>query len=182
MFYFCSVKTDAEMTERHARVLAELAELCLASARDLAARQAVAEDPADAAVLASALHKVGRSARQCLALEARLVRDAQRALREDRDDAAKQRTVQTQVRRAKVKSALNQLVWNEYEGDEAEAWEMAVGESLDDEELVDSFTTEALDAQVERIRKSIGLGKPEPAEETAAPDPVLADDYWNSSA
>ena len=182
MFYLCSVKTDAEMTERHARALAELAELCLASARDLAARQAVAEDPADAAVLASALHKVGRSARQCLALEARLVRDAQRALREDRDDAAKQRTVQTQVRRAKVKSALNQLVWNEYEGDEAEAWEMAVGESLDDEELVDSFTTEPLDAQVERIRKSIGLGKPAPAPEPSRVPPPIDDECWRSSA
>ena len=178
MFYFCSVNTDVEMTERHARALAELAELCLASARDLAAKQLATEDPGETAVLAGALHKVGRSSRQCLALEAKLVRDAQRALREDRDDAAKQRTVQTQVRRAKVKSALNQLVWNEYEGDEAEAWEMAVGESLDDEELVDSFTTEPLDAQVERIRKSIGLGKPEPAEETAAPDP----NHLNSSA
>ena len=55
---------------------------------------------------------------------------------------------------------------------------MAVGESLDDEELIDSFTTEALDAQVERIRKSIGLGKPAPAEDAAAPDP----NHWNSSA
>ena len=158
------------MTQRHAAVLAELAELCLASARDLAAKQLATEDPGETAVLASALHKVGRSSRQCLALEARLVRDAQRALREDRDDAAKQRTVQTQVRRAKVKSALNQLVWNEYEGDEAEAWEMAVGESLDDEELVDSFTTEPLDAQVERIRKSIGLGKAAPAEDAPIDD------------
>ena len=170
------------MTERHARVLAELAELCLASARDLAAKQLATEDPTETAVLASALHKVGRSARQCLALEARLVRDAQRALREDRDDAAKQRTVQTKVRRAKVRGALNQLVWDEYEDDEAEALELVISGRLDAEELADSFTTEPLDAQVERIRKSIGLGKPEPPPEPDRVPPPIDDECWRSSA
>ena len=48
--------------------------------------------------------------------------------------------------------------------------------------LLSLFFCAVVHAQVERIRKSIGLGKPAPAEETAAPDPVLADDYWNSSA
>ena len=178
MFYVCSVTDAAEMTERHARGLAELAEFLLASARDLAARQAAAEEPADAGVLADALHKVGRSYRQTLALEAKLRRDHVRAQRETRDDAQKQRTLQTQQRRARVRSALNQLIWDEYEGDEAEALEDVVGERLDDEELADSFTTEALDAQVERIRKSIGLGKQAPAETPKPP----ADDGWRSSA
>ncbi len=183
------VQNEADMTQRHAAILAEVAEICLESVRDLAVRQKDADDPEQAALLAGALHKVSRSLRQTLALEARLVREAQRALREDRDDAVKQRTFQTQVRRAKVKSALNQLVWNEYEGDEAEAWEMAVGECLDDEELVDSFTTEPLDTQVERIRKSIGLGEPEPPppapEPAPGPDrvpPPIDDDCWRSSA
>ena len=186
MFYFCSVQLDAEMTERHARALAELAELCLASARDLAARQAAAEDPADAAVLAAALHKVGRSVRQCLALEARLLRERQRVERETRDDAAKQRSLQTTRRRAQVQSALNQLIWNEYENPEAEALEMVVDDRLDAEELTDSFTAEPLAAQVERIRKSIGLDvEPPPASPAPEPDrvpPPIDDDHWRSSA
>ena len=181
MFYVCSVTDAAEMTERHARVLAELAELCLVSARDLAAKQLATEDPADSASLASALHKVGRSARQCLALEARLLREGKLADRETRDDAQRQRTFQTQKRRAQVQSALGQLIWDEYDRPEAEALEMVVDDRLDAEELADAFTTEPLEAQVERIRKSIGLTQAAPETEPP-PDPIRSDDDWHSSA
>ena len=183
MFLLCShspVDTPDDMTERHAQGLRRLAELSLTAAEALHERVMAAPTAKEAADWGLAFQRVCRNYRQSIALEAKLVRERQRALREDRDDAAKQRTFQTRVRRAKVRSALNQLVWNEYEGDEAEALEMVVGERLDDEELADSFTTEPLDAQIERIRKSIGLGKAAAPE--TPPDPVLSADYWESSA
>ena len=149
------------MTEVNARGLARLAQICLAQAE--------------------AFQRASRSYRQTVALQEKLLREAKRAERETRDDAQKQRSLQTHTRRAKVQSALNQLIWNEYENPEAEALEMVVDDRLDDEQLADTFTTEPLEAQVERIRKSIGLTQAEPEAEPP-PNSILPDDDWHSSA
>src|SRR5690606_37670309 len=75
--------TPAEaMTERHARILGRLAEIGMALVEDLASAALAAEAPAEKATLASACHKLSRSVRQSLALEARFTRDAERARHE----------------------------------------------------------------------------------------------------
>ena len=60
------------MHERHARLLGRLAELGMALAEDLHARARAADTPQEAETLASGFHKLSRSVRQSLALEARL--------------------------------------------------------------------------------------------------------------
>ena len=106
---------------------------------------------------------------------------------EAREDAAKQRKDTVKHRRAQVETTLGRLIWDEYEQDEAEALEGVLSERLDAEELAGSFLEEPLDAQIERIRLSIGLVavEPDPAEEAppAPPQDSLSDDdYWRSSA
>ncbi|MDB5419796.1 MAG: hypothetical protein JWP50_3215, partial [Phenylobacterium sp.] len=125
----------AEMTERHGRILAELAELGLGSARDLQQRQLAAETPKDAAVLASALHRISRSVRQCLALEARLERDARRQEIEDRDDVRAETERRVGKRRDRIKAAVERLVWTEYEDSEANVLVDDLDMLLDQEEL-----------------------------------------------
>ena len=178
------VDTEADMSERHARGLARLAEVCLAQAEALHERVLTADDAKDAADWGLAFQRAARSYRQTIALEARLVRERRLADREIRDDAAKQRSAQIHKRRAQVQSALNQLIWTEYDRPEAEALEMVVDDRLDAEELADAFTTEPLEAQVERIRKSIGLApEPQPpAPEPTRVPPPIDDDCWRSSA
>ena len=182
--------------------LAELATLCLASARDLAARQLACDDAEAAARLAQALHHMGRSLRQTAALRARLARDLIRGVREDRINAAKQRDAQALVRRAQVEAPLRRLIWNEYEDSDAKAFDEALENRLDEEVLADTFTAEPLQAQIARIKALIRLSDPIPppapsaergrrpegpqgasAALSAAKDSeVLSDDYWRSSA
>lgn len=66
----------ADMTERHRQALTELAELGLSLARKLHAQAETVEDVEQAAELSLAFHRVSRSVRQTVALEAKLERDA----------------------------------------------------------------------------------------------------------
>lgn len=79
------------MTERHARILARLAELGVALAERVCEDALAAEDPEQRARLAKAFHSVSRSVRQNLALEARLVREQARA--EDEASRARARAL-----------------------------------------------------------------------------------------
>ena len=74
MFYFCSMASDADMTESDNRLLGGLAELSLAMARDLHAAVAATRDPRDLVRLVGAFAKVGRCLRLAVALRARLAR------------------------------------------------------------------------------------------------------------
>src|SRR5688500_13108755 len=65
------------MTERHRQALTELAELGLSLARKIHAQAETVEDVEQAAELSLAFHRVSRSVRQTVALEAKLERDAQ---------------------------------------------------------------------------------------------------------
>lgn len=65
---------EADMTERHGRLLAGLGELSLAMAGDLQAAARATSDAAEMVRLAGAFAKVGRCLRLTVALEARLAR------------------------------------------------------------------------------------------------------------
>ena len=171
--------TDAaDMTERFARGLAEFSELCLASARDLLARQLAAEEATEAAACAGALHKVGRSLRQAMALEAKLRRDQAAAGREAVVRTAEADQKRRRHRRAQVEAALARLIWTEGE-DAGEALETELSDLLDEEILADSFGDEPLDAHIARLCARLGVN-PGPAPFAAAPP--LASPPWQSSA
>lgn len=130
-------------------MLGELAELGLMLARDLAVQARAAEDTEDKVALTTAFQKTSRTVRLKLALDFKLEREVARAAREvemqARDDQAaahseaqisSERPIRAltnptpqQQQKARVRSVLNRLLWNESEGDR-EAFEI-LAEDLD---------------------------------------------------
>ena len=118
----------AEMAERHGRILARLTELGLSLAEKLHARAMAAEEPKEAADLGLAFHRISRSLRQTLALEAKLVRDAQAAERETLRDEAARRELLREIaprdprriarRKDEVRDAVHRVIWDEVEDDD----------------------------------------------------------------
>jgi hypothetical protein len=88
------VSDPTAMTERHAAILARLAEVGERLAMKHAERALAADDLDVEAKATVAFHRAARSVRQCLALEAKLIRDAARA---DRDDAQREATAQREA-------------------------------------------------------------------------------------
>ena len=97
---FMVIATD--IAERHAQVLAELAELGLGVARRLAELALTAETPKEAADLGVAFHRVSRSVRQTLALDAKLARDHLRLGAEVREEAQADRRVRLERRKGQI--------------------------------------------------------------------------------
>ena len=130
------METAADMHERHARLLGRLAELGMALAEDLHARARAADTPQEAETLASGFHKLSRSVRQSLALEARLRRDAERVRREEEaktEAAAEKPAIR---RRAEAKARLDRLIWTEAEYDDtARFWDEGARRLLADAEF-----------------------------------------------
>jgi hypothetical protein len=146
------------MDERHSRVLAELSELGLSLARDLHARALAAEDLSEAAGLSLAFHRISRSVRQSLALEARLVRERERRADAERAQAAEGTSALRHARKARVRAAVERLVWTETEDeDEAERLIEDLGNLLDEEALAPAFLEGSVEVQIERIRRALGL-------------------------
>lgn len=177
-----------EMTERHAAALAEFAEICLVSARDLGARQLAAEgasEAAEAAEAASALHKVGRSLRQSMALEAKFRRDLEQGVRDAEDRVLQTEQRRRMHRRAQLEAAFERLNWTEgfdYDADE-------LSDVLDVDILAETFGQDPLDRHIIRLCKRLGLADPERlhrqeagASEEARPPPPIEDDGRRSSA
>jgi hypothetical protein len=118
---FLFVSDPAAMTDRHAAILARLAEVGERLAMKHAERALAADDPEVEARATIAFHRAARSVRQCLALEAKLFRDAARA---DRDDARRKATAQREAlsvsdhwrsirRRREVKEIVSHIIETE---------------------------------------------------------------------
>lgn len=179
MFTKCSVTDAADMTERHRRMLAEFAELCLGSARDLHARQMAAEDGAEAAALAGALHKVGRSLRQSMALEAKLQRDQDTAGRAAVAGVGRAEEDRRERRRAQVEAVVERLIWTEAETpDIAKSLVSNLSDLLDAESLADEFGHEPHGTHVARLLDTLGVTLGEIGRAQAA----FLDPGWRSSA
>ena len=173
----------SEMTDRHAAALAEFADLCLQSARDLAARQLAADDASEAAELASALHKVGRSLRQSMALEAKLRRDQEQGVRDTEARTAQVEQQRRKRRREAVEKAVEYMIWDEAEDDGHDLIERLEA-VLDMDMQFETFGDEPLEAQIAHLRDRMGLGTLFPRQPDNGPVPPRdqADDYWRSSA
>jgi predicted nucleic acid-binding protein len=160
-----------EMSERHARLLARLGERGVDLACAAFDRAMAADDAEVAARYMGAFHRLSRSARQTLALEAKLLRDRQRADREDRDAAAQEHSHRVERRKAQVKAAVERLIWTETEDDEAEQLIDDLDALLKAESLRDAFTAEPLDAHIAKLCRELGLAEP-----PADPPPLGASD------
>jgi hypothetical protein len=152
------------MQDQQNAILGELAQLGLSSARDLHARQLAAETPEQASRLAFALHRISRSLRQTLALQARLERDAQRAEREDAAEVVELDKRRFEKRKAQVKAAVESLIWTEAESPEAyETFSLELEDLLAIEtQDAEAFEDEPVDDQIARLCSRIGLQIPPP--------------------
>jgi hypothetical protein len=152
----------AEMAERHQAVLTELSALGLDLARVLHERALAAETPEETAALAGAFHRISRSVRQTLALEARLKRDLKRQDRDDLAETERQQTSLIRTRKAQVRAAVERLVWTEAEPDEAEDLLSDLDERLAEEALYPGFACDPVEAHIERLTTDLGLPDPPP--------------------
>jgi hypothetical protein len=171
------MSTPVTMHERHAAILARLADLGEQLAAKHAQRALEADDPEIEARATTAYHRAARSVRQCLALEAKLVRDAARAEREDRDHAQRQASAQRDRRRVHARTAVARLIWTESEDDlEAERLESELDDLLDLDRFAEGLDDETAEALIARLCRDLGLTAPPPAELSPAdrtPPPEL---------
>lgn len=165
-----------EMTARHARGLAELSELGLSLARDLHGCALAEPEPKAKADAALAFHRISRSVRQSMALEAKLVRDLKRQEQEVRAETAPHDEARRHARKARVAAEVERLIWTEAEDDEtAERVVEKLSGRLDEEVLLEGFGSDPIEAHIARLRADLGLdGEAEPP--VAATPPV-----WRSS-
>ena len=155
------MELPAAMTERHAKGLAELAELALVVARDLQGRIAQAETPDEAAKLASGFHRVARTVRQTYALEARMQRDLMRDRLQVVEHQAAETAQAPARRRAEVKAQLDRLVWTEAEDEvTAKYWEEGAKRLLAEAELADDFTTRPAADLIDDLARTLRDTKP----------------------
>ena len=165
----------AEMAERHGRVLARLTELALSMAEQLHADAATAADASARAETASAFHKIARTIRQTVALDARLQRDLARAGQEARKAAEKARQAKVDRGEAQVRASVERELRAEYEAEDAEekldAFEGLITELV----LADDFLDLPVEVCIERIRTALGLPpQPDQPHEGGDPDDVSA--------
>ncbi len=161
-----------EKQARAEAMLGELAELGLMVAKDLAVRVRECEDPEQAVALAGAFQKVSRVVRLTLALDFKLERDAAREARAEAQEAQQaeaqaaraapvpERTPDpTEVRKTRVRSLVNRLLWNESEGD-TEEYDILVDDltaRLDEAALSPDFETLPVETLARRIAADMGL-------------------------
>jgi hypothetical protein len=158
-------------TDRHTPILAQLAEMGLGLARAAHGKALAAETPADFAALTLAFHRISRSLRQTLALEAKLERERLRLEREARAEAMRDHGHAVLRRRSQLRLAMERLVWTEAEGLEAERLIDELDDILEEEVLSDGFLAEPVEAHIERIRADLGLAADAAGLEPSPPPP-----------
>jgi len=165
------MSSDAHIPDRDQQVLAELAELDLALARKVHACAMATDDPDQLANLSRAYQRVSRSARQTLALKAKLARTAAADHRQAevlsfmRPPPPPLPRSAGQRRLDDLEVAVSRLIWSEREReapeDDGDDDGLDLYERMDArlEELaeVEGFEDRPLDEQVAEICAELGL-------------------------
>ena len=184
--------SPAEKAQRCAAILGELTELGLTLARDLHARALAAETAQEAQALGLAFQRVSRSVRQCLALDARMEREAKAQAQEAESRARTARVARECEHKVRVGVAMNRLLWTEAQRDrddsdddededaEDEAFEALNNDltaRLDEAALAEDFLETPVPVLAARFAADMGLtaeaaiAPPPPAPPPAAPPP-----------
>jgi hypothetical protein len=149
-----SIIDAQEMAGRHAATLKRLADAAERLALMHAERALSCDDPKIEASATNAFHKAARSARQCLALEAKLLHDAETAGRDTAAREARDLIFQVHHRKTQLRAATERLLWTEAE---SERLESELEDLLEAEALTETFLTEDLATQVTRLCNTLGL-------------------------
>ncbi|WP_374571803.1 hypothetical protein [Phenylobacterium sp.] len=163
-----------EMQDRHAAQLAELAALGMSLARDLSARAGAVASLEEAEGLALAFHRIARTVRLTLALESRLAREQGEVRRLSRIHV---REI-NEARSGQVRHALARDIWNETDGEDAEALMEELDEALAEDVLFGRLLSAPVETTIARLRADLGLPKTDLADggDNPLPDPPAAND------
>ncbi|HEX7884888.1 MAG TPA: hypothetical protein VF474_02835 [Phenylobacterium sp.] len=165
--------TADDTTERHAAILAELAEIGMTIARGLRDEVEAAPTPEAKARAVAAYPKIARAVRQCLALEARLRRDAAREAVERGDRANREIVGHIRRRKAQVRMWMQRAICEETP-DDIETAEMRLAdlyERLDDQVLDEDFALAPFREVIADLHRQLGLAPPTFGGEDADDDP-----------
>jgi hypothetical protein len=158
------------MAERHTRALTELMELGLALARKHQDRALAAETAEEERAASLAFHRISRSVRQTLTLEAQLERMRRRMLADEIAGAERVTQQATARRQAQVKSIVSRLVWAERDGETAEALVEHLDELIGEDALGDDFLTQPVADYIESLCGDLGLKTDDDDAPQAAPE------------
>ncbi|HEY0436228.1 MAG TPA: hypothetical protein VGC92_06280, partial [Phenylobacterium sp.] len=130
------------------------------------------DDPEVEARATVAFHRAARSVRQCLALEARLVRDAARFEHEAQERATRRADNGIERRRQHVRTAVARLIWTEADRpeNEAEGLESELDDLLELERFSEAFLDHPVEVHIARLCRELGV---EPPGEDGIPAAVL---------
>jgi len=159
MFPICSFVIDVdEMTARHAAALARVAVMAERLAAKHAERALETDDPRIEASATSAFQKATRVMRQSMALEAKLIRDAEQGVRAARNRAEWANLSATHDRRRQIGATVERLI-RTAPGTSGDAEHLCdeLDDLLDIEQLTETFLTEDLTVQVTRLCNTLGL-------------------------
>ncbi len=157
-------------------MLQALGDGALSLAMNLHARAMAAQDDAMAVELAGAFHKVSRSVRQSLALEAQFERDEARRAKEAEDKARVDRARRVSTQSDQVRLRVERLVWNEADGKEAEALLADLDDLLELAAAEADFLDTPVEILVARIAHALQL-----AAEAAGEEAPLEVEFRNSA-
>ena len=163
------MSTDAQMAERHGRILAELSELGLSLARSLHDKAEAAATPAEARAVAEAYHRVARAVRLTVGLEAKLARDRVRLDRETAQAARKDQEQGAAARKARLRASVKRHLRAACGEEESDAMEEDLDLLIEAEETAEGFLAEPIEAQIVRICEALDVDLPE--EFAPPPDP-----------
>lgn len=156
------MSTTEDMHDRHATILAELAEIGMVIARDLRAEVETAETPEAKARAVAAFPRVARAVRQTLALEARFRRDAARDAVEEHERVNREMVSHIRRRKAQVRMWMQRAICEETPDDieTAEVRLHDLYERLDDQVLDEDFALAPFQQVIAYLHRELGLAPP----------------------
>ena len=159
------------MMDRHRQLLGELADMSMALARRF--HDAALEAPVEEAQgLVLGFQRASRNLRQTLALEARLEREARRAVVE----IAAERQARRETRRLQVKSTLSNLIWTERESLDLGRLLLELDGRIDMASLGEAFLDDPVETVIARLRHDLGLPANDAGLEGGVSDPSALSD------
>jgi hypothetical protein len=179
------MSTADDTTERHATILAELAEIGMVIARSLRDEVEAAETPEAKARAAAAYPKIARAVRQSLALEVRFRRDATGDAADEEDRLNRELISHIRRRKAQVRMWMQRAICEETPDDieTAEVRLHDLYERLDDEVLDEDFALAPFRVVIAHLHRELGLVPPtfgededEPGEDDNPEDEAADDD------
>jgi len=152
-----------DMTERHAAILAELAEIGMVMARGLRAEAETAETPEAKAQAVTAYPRVARAVRQTLALEARLKRDARREAVEVLGQARRGLDLRIRRRKALVRTYMQRAIANDTPDDDDTIHTRLedLRDRLDLDLLDETFADRPVEDVIADLHIELGLAPPD---------------------